>query len=247
MAGATIRTQADVRILGGQILDLILDAVEAGVEDAAKLGVKHAKRLAPVRKISYEERPAQRRDLSRAEIRASVRATRGFSGLRTTTRRAKQYLEAPEIVADRTGVRFGLKNPDERSFISGKGEGELRRGLRPGGAIYSFTRQETVKQQVRNSRGNIVTVKNIIRRPTHTLGGRLRGEIDYVGVGDAPRVRFDIVSPTPYARFVEFPTSRTAAQPYLRPTLEYLKGPFPEKVLRRVERAASKLGGSRRF
>lgn len=53
-----------------------------------------------------------------------------------------------------------------------------------------------------------------------TLGGRLRDEI-YLkdSTVRGTYIEIQIVSPTPYARFVEFGTRRSMAQPFLRPTL----------------------------
>lgn len=61
------------------------------------------------------------------------------------------------------------------------------------------------------------------------VGGRLRRSItlDDRSTGDKPRV--SIVAggeEAPYARFVEFGTRHAAAQPFLRPALKHVEGPY---------------------
>lgn len=231
MPRATLRTQADISLLVDTIVESILEAVDEGVYDAAELGERHAKRLAPVRKVAYVERQAVTRELSTAEIRRGRRGSRGFSGLRTTVRRSQGYLSAPEVVED--AGRYRLKNREDESFLSGRGRAELRRGETTGGAIFTSTRTQEFKI---NQRGKIRKYTRIVH--TQTLGGRLRGEIKIDVISSAAETgiaRVDIVSPTPYAIYVEFPTSRTAEQPYMRPTLAYLRDKLVRKVAARLK------------
>lgn len=74
-----------------------------------------------------------------------------------------------------------------------------------------------------------------------TLGGRLRGEIHMVAAeGGGPRWTARVVSPTPYAKYVEFGTRHNRAQPYMRPTLEQVRESFRAKCVAavRIGRAA---------
>jgi HK97 gp10 family phage protein len=69
-----------------------------------------------------------------------------------------------------------------------------------------------------------------------TLGGRLRGEIHMVAAeGGGPRWTARVVSPTPYAKYVEFGTRHNRAQPYLRPTLEQVRESFRARCIRAVQ------------
>lgn len=63
---------------------------------------------------------------------------------------------------------------------------------------------------------------------TMTLGGRLRGEI-YIEPGgyDGRRYFGDVVSPTEYAKYQEYGTSRHRAQPYMRPALYEMRQRLP--------------------
>ena len=239
----TLNTSADVRVLGERIQRIVLAAAYRGLEQTAVLGVKHAKRLAPVRNVSYSTqggnfsgRQAVTRFLSRAEIRSGIRKNRDQPKLRTTVRRRQQQLEAPEIKEGRTG--YQLKNRENSGLINGRGRFELRRGERPGGAIYRQPTTETRTVPTRNERGQATTRTYVHRGEKVTLGGRLRGEIRShpVAGAESNKMRIDIISPTAYARYVEFPTTRTAAQPYMRPTLAYLKPKLIQKMQSSLER-----------
>lgn len=75
------------------------------------------------------------------------------------------------------------------------------------------------------------------------LGGRLRGEIYFVPArpsgGDL--LKAWIISPTPYARYVEFGTRRSRKQPYMRPALYHVRQNFRDGL-----RAALGRSGRRR-
>jgi HK97 gp10 family phage protein len=64
-----------------------------------------------------------------------------------------------------------------------------------------------------------------------TLGGRLRGEIHVVPAeGGGTRWTARVVSPTGYAKYVEFGTRHARAQPYLRPALAQVRESFRERM-----------------
>ena len=263
----------DVPGLVKNIHRIILEAADDAVDETTDIGVRMAKRLAPRRKVSYEERRAKTRDLTRAEIRRLPGFVRGaprtaggqfaagpLPKLRTTTRQKTQYLDAPEVEELDGGFRLknrvaGQKFPSgDETFLTGRGIAELREAGRhepyvePGrlsakdlysgrlvatpdkliagtSAIYT----QRVKYQQRG------TIKENART---TLGGRLRGEIyGRMHSNTGGKIVYYIVSPTPYARFVELPTSRTAEQPYLRPTVKALRGPFKRKVFDKLKDA----------
>ena len=238
-----------------RIENQIFEALDDALDHVATVGERHAKRLAPVRKVSeITRRRGAGRALSRAEVAslpASIRrgaesVLRSGGSYRQTTRRSEQTLEAPEVesVEDlRTGVSNRLKNRDSESFLTYRGQAELREaGRRPPGIGVNLMTGET-----RRTPGTSAIFTRTSRTPdkfgrmresnTATLGGRLRGEIRAVkGATTKGKIRYDIVSPTPYARFVEFPTSRTAAQPYMRPTLKFLKRPMIAAVYRELKR-----------
>lgn len=237
---AVLRTQADIRASVDQAINELLDRAERGTQSAIQLAEKHAKRLAPVRKVSYVERDAATRDLTAQERRRLPTALRGIAGLKTATRRTQQYLPTPEVVEDRMTGKFQLADPSQMSFLSGRGLSELKdthssiddeghqsaRSLsRRSGA--SAVYQTRLVQEIPIRRGGKIVGTQRRNTVRSTLGGRLRGEIRYRDASRGARIKFELVSPTPYAQYVEFPTSRTAAQPYMRPTLAYMEKHFP--------------------
>lgn len=226
-----------------------LDAIERGVVRTVELGESVAKKLAPVRKVSEITRRKQTRSLTRSEIRAlPARIRRSLSPdqlsrLQTTTRRARQELEGPraqgriarlEVTQELSG-RFRLKDPQGESFLTQRGRAELREA----GVTASFLRVER-----RGSGGKLQVIRRgresaIYRRASGraTLGGRLRDEIRFRSLETrGGRIRYRLESPTPYAEYVEFPTSRTAAQPYMRPAREAMKKVLRRNIVREVER-----------
>jgi hypothetical protein len=224
------------------IQERVFDALDAAVDHTVALGERSAKRLAPVRKISYSEGRSKKRRLTRAEV-ASLPMGRSLSKpirfstqqrgmpLFTTARRGRQILEAPEVVENERGF-YQLKDQSQTSFLDRRGRAEL---------------EERGRTTMSTPMGvNLATGKIITRKPTTaifsqagktTLGGRLRGEIrGFMEPVSNGVVTGWVLSPTPYARFVEFPTSRTAEQPYMRPTLKVMKRPFIAAVYRELKR-----------
>jgi len=74
-----------------------------------------------------------------------------------------------------------------------------------------------------------------------TLGGRLRDEIfadDVTATGEL--VFGDVVSPTLYAKYQEYGTSKHRAQPYMRPALYEMRTRFPRIVEQVVRKRGAK-------
>jgi HK97 gp10 family phage protein len=74
-----------------------------------------------------------------------------------------------------------------------------------------------------------------------TVGGRLRGEISASPAamsGDGAEAW--VISPTPYAKYMEFGTRHNRAHPYLRPALEESRQDIVTAVRRGVARASKK-------
>jgi len=63
-----------------------------------------------------------------------------------------------------------------------------------------------------------------------TLGGRLRGEIHAVPARGGPTWVAKVVSPTPYAKYVEFGTRHARSQPYMRPALAQVRESFRKRM-----------------
>lgn len=73
-------------------------------------------------------------------------------------------------------------------------------------------------------------VQNAARSFCPVDTGRLRSSIQYVPGRDALGPFFDVGTNVEYAPFVEYGTSRTRAQPFLRPALAQAVGYVAEEV-----------------
>lgn len=73
---------------------------------------------------------------------------------------------------------------------------------------------------------------NIISGGKAYLGGRLRSEITSSATeGGGLVFSARVISPTPYAKYVEYGTRRSRAQPYLRPALAGQQGALRSRLL----------------
>jgi HK97 gp10 family phage protein len=81
------------------------------------------------------------------------------------------------------------------------------------------------RNELRSGRANFTSPSGT------TLGGRLRGEIHTVlAEGGGSRWIAKVVSPTAYAKYVEFGTRHARAQPYLRPALSQVRESFRTRM-----------------
>jgi hypothetical protein len=237
----------------------IFDAISEGVDDTVTFGVKVAKRHAPVRKVTKYGGRATVRDLTSAEIRelpGSVRQgiTRAgyFRGTKqrpqVTVRRSLAGSQNPsfringrikrspegfrEISIDKQGKAHAV-NPLFGGMLDARGRYEKLHGLRRR-SIYSPDLESLEMAATRDRRGASGRAVSV---PHATLGGRLRGEIyGEMRGGGGGIVEGAVVSPTEYARYVEFPTSRTAAQPYMRPARSAMEKHLPKAITRSMKR-----------
>lgn len=71
---------------------------------------------------------------------------------------------------------------------------------------------------------------------TRRLGGRLRSEITQMPTTvDGTTVTGRVISPTPYAKYVEFGTAHSPAQPYLRPAANIARRRFRKTLQRELD------------
>jgi len=79
-----------------------------------------------------------------------------------------------------------------------------------------------------------------------TVGGRLRGEIFATRVTRTGNglAEVMVISPTPYAKYMEFGTRHNRAHPYLRPALEESRGDVVAQIASAVAEASKKGLGS---
>lgn len=237
----------------------IIEALTTAVDTTLHLGTIIAKKHAPVRKVTVRGGRPHVRDLTDTEIAAlpeSVR--RGISPLDGTFLRTGLR---PQTTVRRSGA--GFMRP--RLRIGGKThempqeEGSLAREV----SEDPFTGERFLVNQGRDTHGRAnvaaltgagahelhgnvrtATAKNpdavFSRGGQATLGGRLRSEIYATRAkSTGGYIEGELISPTEYAEYVEFPTSRTAAQPYMRPAREEMK-PI---LVREAKRELVRVGG----
>lgn len=73
---------------------------------------------------------------------------------------------------------------------------------------------------------------NVFSNGQATLGGRLRNEITSEPATGEVIFVGRVISPTPYAKYVEFGTRHARAQPYLRPAVASQRNAFRERLTR---------------
>ena len=179
----------------------------------------------------------------------------GFARVRTTTRKsgASEYNPIVSIAKGGRGVRL----PYSSRNIMQTGSGRTNPRTGKASAIYSM--EPGISHTLLTARG-MSELKHAdpdnpqsgaFRNPGGqvTLGGALREEIGWVFVRTGPSIySIEIQSPrdrggksAAYSRYVELPTSRTDAQPYLRPTLQYIKRPLVQALDRNLKAIGGKI------
>ncbi len=190
------------------IMSQISSRIEAGVNAAAAEAAEVARQRAPVRKVfAGSVGRASMQSGSEAKAEATQRRTVGLGPGPVRTQRTSAS-RVHSVMALRT-----LKGPGQLQFntpLTARGRWELKTG----------------RAAFRSPGGR------------STLGGRLRGEIHVrPPKGGGPVWVAKVVSPTPYAKYVEFGTRHSRAQPYLRPALAQVRESFRSRM-----RAAARLG-----
>lgn len=248
---------------------VIMEAVAEGVDKTLAYGRTVAKKHAPVRKVTRRGGRPSTRDLTDDEIAdlpefarrglnpitgASIRtgrrpqttvkrslATRDNPGLRIRGKTFNAGRTAREVRLARDGS-WELRNPKVGQFLNSQGRYALDTGV--GVHVKRLTVVERTKR--RNPATGKMDVSEKVRHGYRaTLGGRLRDEI-YASVDSVAQAGVftgQLVSPTEYAQYVEFPTSRTAAQPYMRPARDAMAARLPVEIERQMTRVARQIGG----
>jgi len=202
--------------------------VIASVNDSARQAREEAHRLAPVRRVVAGDRRGKTRTLSVTErvsesdvrARLNIRVGRALIQTQAEDRRNRSVPSNPYLRAP--GKRPPRHAPPEVRVAS------------KGYAVMAGAPALSSRGKYELQRGDAV-----FRSPTtgrRTLGGRLRGEIRVEPDSDLPIVKYWVVSPTPYAKFVEFGTRRSRAQPYLRPALARVRRSFADNLRRDIQK-----------
>lgn len=185
------------------LLETIYVAAVRGLEGGAELVAARARRLAPVRHI-FAETHFHIRSKSADEMEADrgIRARLGLSV------EGSPDNPSPRIIyGRRPPVHFRSRRLAAAQELLANYEADNDEG--------PLTLDKRGAYEVRTRRAQHLTFQH-----AH-IGGRLRGEIHAErAVVSGRRAEVWVISPTPYAKYVEFGTVHNAAHPYLRPAAE---------------------------
>lgn len=215
------------------IAQQIFDAAVGALGEGALMIEASAKQKAPVRRL-FSEDGQRTRYKSIGEIQAD-RALRAQLGLGPEASRGPH--RARTAIGKRPPVRWHQRTlPAAEAHLEAY---EEEMASRKAGAVPTMTMlSRRGAYEVRTKRAVATTWKH------RYLGGRLRGEIS----ATAPQVSGRtaeawVISPTPYAKYMEFGTRHNAAYPFLRPAADESREAIVSRIAAAV-REASRMNAS---
>lgn len=241
--------------------DLIRDAVRRGLEDAIEEAAERvatdARRRAPIRKVFKEKKGYKRKTRALTEQERALaikRAVAFYANDEFKMRRSVAHLRyyARVRLPDRTSQNNLSRSRKLRSIgiikagrfrASESSPGTFRNrmgGYEPGQELRSKLTSRG-RYEVRSGRAVIATPSPAGTQQNVQIGGALKesigaGPVQETGTG----VEAVVEAAIRYAKFVEFPTIRTQAQPFLLPALHQER----TRLVRDVANAIKKnLGG----
>lgn len=209
--------------------------IERAVNSAITTARESARQKAPVRKVFRGHRGTA--TLQTTEEAAAETAVRSRLGLAPGPVRTQR---TPAARVHEFGPRRLLFSPQlpafdvsSRRFRAASGRFISRQGFRATQPLHSILQFDT--ELTARGRYELKTGRANVRVGGRTyLGGRLRSEITSVAASEGPVFTGAVISPTPYAKYVEFGTRHNRAQPYLRPALANVRTSFRERLQRAV-------------
>jgi len=245
------------------ILDAVRRGMEEALEEAGDRVAAEAKQRAPVRKV-FAERPGFRRRFR--PLPGSTRSLviqravgyygyRGFiarlgaanppgTSLLTAVRKysraeVRRPGSANALVRSRTLRLLGTERGGRFSGVGGTARNRSG-GYEPGPAL-SQALTSRGKYEVRSGRAVHIETSASGASARVQVGGALKASIGSEGVVQTPHGQKVTVSAAiRYAKYVEFPTIRTAAQPFLLPALMSERQRLPREMAAKIKR---NLGG----
>jgi HK97 gp10 family phage protein len=242
-------------------------AVADGLKDVAKEIQDDAVSLAPVRKVTSGQKAFRSfRRYKAAGLKEISSGTAMFGGTKNFKvkpfslrfRKKNPYMQ--RVAPMRRRAEYEASLSDRTIFISekGKAEGgnlnwrgryEVRNELKG-----AFTAESVGKLKVgefvskKNALGEVISRNSVSfagfvgGKRTFEVGGYLRKNI-VVGEVEAEggRTKVSVVSKAPYSRYVEFPTRRTKAQPFMMPAIKQAKRGL-KRAMKDAVRAGIKQG-----
>lgn len=182
---------------GNRIWNQMQRRITAGLNATAEAAESIASEKAPVRKVF-------KGSVGRADLQSSVE------------------VKAEEALRRTLGLASGPVRT-QRTAASSRHSIMSLRQLTGSGSLPASAPPLTARgrNELKSGRANYTSAGGT------TLGGRLRGEIHRVPAeGGGSRWTAKVVSPTRYAKYVEFGTRHSRAQPYLRPALAQVRESF---------------------
>lgn len=185
------------------LLETIYLAAVGGLEDGAEIVSRRAKTLAPVRHIFAETKYHIRfKTAEEMEADRGIRASLGLSVEGSIHNPSPRIIHGERPPVHWRSRRLAAAQQLLDAYDNDEDAGRLnldRRGA----------------HEVRSKRAQFTTFEH-----AH-IGGRLRGEIRVVRpMVNGRRAEAWVISPTRYAKYMEFGTVHNAAHPYLRPAAE---------------------------
>lgn len=240
---------------------LILEAVRMGLEDAVEEAADRvaadAKRRAPIRKVFKEAKGYRRKTRALTDVERNLaikRATAYYANDEFKMRRSIAHLRyyARVRLPDRSSANNADVSRKSRQigivkggrFTASEGAAGTTRnrqgGFEPGENLKSKLTSRG-RYEVRNGRAihYAASAKGTLSRVQ--IGGALKASIGPTPVHETSNgVEAEVEAAIRYAKYVEFPTIRTAAQPFLLPALAQERIRFPHEVAKAIKK---NLGG----
>ena len=240
-----------------RVLAAVRTGLHDGLEEAGERVAAEAKRRAPIRKVFRENAGYRRkfRALTQAESSLAMKRANDFY----TRVRPDNFARRRAVAHVRYYARVQLPR---RGSANAPATSRTMRllGFEKGGRFASasgsmpnsrggFEPSETLgKALTSRGRFEVKSGRAIHREPSEQgtqtrvqIGGALKASIGSEGVTQAPKgLKVRVSAAIRYAKFVEFPTIRTSAQPFLLPALHGERGRLTRSIAAAIKK---NLGG----
>lgn len=241
-----------------RVKSLVRDGVRDGLDEIGDRVAAEAKRRAPIRKVFREARGFRRkfRSLTASEHNLAVQRANRYYGVsgphlvgRTSPgsplRRYRASVQLPRrgsansLASSRTLRILGYERGGRFTSTSGASRNRMG-GYEPGETLGKALTSRG-KYEVRSGRAIHMEVSAAGTQTRVQVGGALKASIGNEGVTETPDgMKATVTAAIRYAKFVEFPTIRNAAQPFLLPALHGERERLPRTVAAHIKRS---LGG----
>ena len=238
----------------------ILDRVRMGLEDAlddvGERVAADARRRAPIRKVFKEKSGFRRKfraltDEERTQAIDRANAYYGSRGQEFKRRRAVAHIRFyAKVQVPRRGSMNSVGNSmalrqlgieKAGKFKSTSGAFKLRGGGFEPGPEQASKMTAQGRYEVRSGRAIHREASELGTQNRVQVGGALKASIGSEGVTETDSgVKVRVTAGIRYAKFVEFPTIRTSAQPFLLPALHGARARLPRDVATAIKKS---LGG----